>query len=96
MRAGDHIRHKPSGEEWVVAYAEGEHVCACGWPHSLARRSDCELIKAASDAEHRALLVELAELNDSRGVRARRAIEAIDMRGRIASVEVGRPAPVRE
>ena len=75
MRAGDHIKHRPSGETWVVAYAEGDDVCAFGWPHSIARRSDCEMVKSVSEAEHRAMLIELSGLSDSRGVRARRALE---------------------
>lgn len=66
MRAGDVVKHGPTGETWVLAYADHERgeVSACGWPESIARIGDCELITAASDAEHEAMLHAWATKND--------------------------------
>jgi len=74
LRAGDHVRHRPSGESWVVAYQDGEYISWCGWPAGEARAADCEVIKAATDEEHRAMLDRLADLDDKRGRMARAAL----------------------
>ena len=55
FRAGDVVRHHPTGEEWVVAAtnpATSELVC-CGWPETIAPFSSCTLVKAATDDEHK-------------------------------------------
>jgi hypothetical protein len=56
FRAGDVVRHRPSGEEWTLAYGHGDFVSACGWPEGEAYARDCDLVKAASDEEHEAML----------------------------------------
>lgn len=63
MRAGDVVKHRPSGETWVLAWGDKERneVSACGWPESIAKMSDCDLIEAASDEEHLKMLKEWAE-----------------------------------
>lgn len=61
MRAGDVVFHRPSGETWVLAYADGAYVSACGWPESEARASDCDLVEAATDEEHEKMLREWGE-----------------------------------
>jgi len=78
MRAGDHVLHKPSGETWVVAFADDEKVAPCGWPNCLARRSDCEIINHVHDEDHYKLLQELSRLDDNRGARARAELAAAD------------------
>lgn len=75
MRAGDIVRHKPSDEEWVVAYQDGEYMAWCGWPEGEARVSDCEVTKEATEAEHREWLQRLAK---SSGKRARMALAALE------------------
>lgn len=70
FRAGDHVRHRPSGESWVVAYQDGEYLAWCGWPEGEARAADCELIQAATGAEHEAILRRLVNAG---GKRARKA-----------------------
>lgn len=78
MRTGDHVLHKPSGEEWLVAFVEDGRLCACGWPCSLVPATDCELVKSCSDDESRALLAEMASMNDASDPRcsyAKRALE---------------------
>lgn len=54
-RCGDHVLHRPSGETWVVAYADPatDDLAWAGWPNGLARLSDCEIVHRCTDAEHR-------------------------------------------
>ena len=61
MKAGDVVKHRPTGETWLLAYAEGGRVSACGWPESIAEEADCELVKACSIEEHEAMLREWAD-----------------------------------
>jgi len=76
FRCGDHVHHGPSGEDWVVAYVDGNDLAACGWPDSLARTSDCTLIKAVTDADHRKWLEDVAASKTGR--RARKAQAELD------------------
>jgi hypothetical protein len=73
-RTGDHVLHRPSGETWVLAYADHEagFLCACGWPESEANMDDCELVYVAQKADYEDLLV---RLEDRRGDRARQIAE---------------------
>lgn len=73
MRAGDTVKHRPSGETWTVAYVEGEWLAWCGWPEGEAEVANCELVEACSDEEHREMLERWAELNCT-GTRDRRAV----------------------
>ena len=66
FRCGDHVHHRPSGEDWVVAYDDGDDLAWCGWPDGLARTSDCELVKACSDEEHMRMLRQVAESKTGR------------------------------
>jgi len=75
IETGDHVRHGPTGEEWVVAYVEGDRIAWCGWPPGLASLSDCTLQRKATPAERLALLQEMAPLNDHRGSYARHALQ---------------------
>lgn len=52
-RCGDHVLHHPTGEEWLVAWAEGEHLAWAGWPNGRALLADCTVTKRATDEEHR-------------------------------------------
>lgn len=72
VRAGDHVLHSPSGETWVVAWADPatDDLAWCGWPDGMARLSDCTLVKAATDAEHHQKLRELKASGGSRGSKA--------------------------
>lgn len=70
---GDSVRHKPSEEEWLVAYAEGGHVVPCGWPQTIAAEADCVLIRKASDAERLQLLRKMADMSDATDRRCRHA-----------------------
>lgn len=63
FRAGDTVRHRPSGEEWLVAcvcpppsFSTGGDFYACGWPATCARSEDCDVLERCSDEEHEDLL----------------------------------------
>lgn len=56
----DHVRHIPSGEEWVVACVIGDRLSWCGWPEGSANMKDCELVEKATPEQRDALLLELA------------------------------------
>jgi hypothetical protein len=77
IRAGDIVHHEPTGEDWVVAYVDGEHLAWCGWPAGEARLSDCWLKKTCTDAEHIDWLKQIAK---SDGKRARMATRALEQR----------------
>lgn len=53
IRAGDHVRHGPTGEDWMVLAVDGERLVPAGWPPCVARTSDCTLVEACTDDEHR-------------------------------------------
>lgn len=54
IRCGDVVLHKPTGEEWTVAFADHERgkLSACGWPAEIVPLADCDLVRACSDEEH--------------------------------------------
>jgi hypothetical protein len=54
IRCGDHVKHRPTDEEWVVAYADYQtgKLAWIGWPEGRAEIDDCILIGAASDEQH--------------------------------------------
>ena len=55
FRAGDQVKHGPTGECWLLAFGDTEDgtgkVSPCGWQETLAEASDCTLLKAATDDE---------------------------------------------
>lgn len=60
FRAGDAVKHGPTGETWVVAGIRDGYLAWVGWPEGRARSEDCTMVQAATDAEHRKMLEELA------------------------------------
>jgi hypothetical protein len=85
LRAGDTVRHRPTGETWVLAYAKGDRIAWSGWPPGEAEAADCELVEAATDAQHRAALEAWAALDgrdhagfhDSRHIECKRQLAAL-------------------
>lgn len=61
IRTGDVVKHLPSGETWLVAWADQYEVICCGWPESMARITDCELVIVCSDEEHWDLVRKIAD-----------------------------------
>lgn len=66
LRAGDHVRHIPSGRAWVVVWANYEtgYLVPAGWPPGQAKIADCEVLRVASDAEHQEFLDRLGKATD--------------------------------
>jgi len=61
MRTGDHVKHRPTGETWVVAavYPTEGKLAWCGWPPGQANIADCELVHECTDDEHFKLVTDL-------------------------------------
>lgn len=83
MRAGDHVHHLPSNEHWTLSTdPENGYVTWYGWPEGEAKESDCVLIEACSDDDHRKALEEWGARDhrrddggsDLRHVRAKRQL----------------------
>ena len=50
FRAGDKVRHRPTGETWILAVDQfGDEVFPCGWLESKTDAKHCTLIEAATD-----------------------------------------------
>lgn len=77
-RAGDIVFHKPTGEEWVVAYVDGDYLAWCGWPEGEAKLADCELVRAIDDADHLRWLRDIAASDGKRARRAHAALAALE------------------
>lgn len=76
-RAGDVVKHQPSGEEWLLACDEEDGlVVCCGWPESMARARECSLVTAATDADRLDTLRRVAKScwDQARGRRAARQL----------------------
>ena len=78
MRAGDRVKHGPTGETWIVAYVDGDYMAWCGWPEGEAKVSDCTLTETCSDDEHRKRLEEIAKSSGKRAQRAQAALLELD------------------
>lgn len=57
---GDTVHHKPSGEDWIVAYVKDDRLFWCGYPYGEAKLSDCVLLEKATDEKRDSLLRDLA------------------------------------
>ena len=62
FRCGDVVHHGPSGEDWVVAYADYESgkLAWAGWPEGVAEISDCTLVRKATDEKHASAVADWA------------------------------------
>jgi hypothetical protein len=75
-RAGDVVRHRPTGETWTVAYVDGDRLAWCGWPPGEALLADCDLVERCTEEEHVSVLLACArgisdDGSDKRGRKAR-------------------------
>lgn len=77
MRCGDHVHHKPTGEDWVVAYVDGEYLGMWGWPAGEAKVVDCTLTKSCTDAEHLKWLQDGAKAEGKSGRKAQEALAVL-------------------
>lgn len=79
FRAGDTVLHRPSNETWVLACDQDRAwVLPAGWPESLAKAEECELLDAASDADRLEMLIRVSGCSPSsyRTALATRQLEA--------------------
>ena len=77
FRAGDIVRHRPTCEEWTVAYVDGEHLASCGWPDGEVRVADCDLVAKCTDQKHLEMLRQIAASGGKRAQRASAALAAM-------------------
>lgn len=77
MRTGDTVKHIPSGETWIVAWAGERELMPCGWPCSYADLKDCILLKSCTDEQYWKIVREVASIGggDPRGSRCQRILE---------------------
>lgn len=61
---GDYVKHRPTGEQWVVAYVHGDRLAWCGWPEGEAALADCELIQKATPEQREKYLRMMLECRD--------------------------------
>ena len=62
MKSADKVFHRPSGETWILAWADDKEVSPCGWPETIAKVSDCEMVEEATQEELEAMLKKWAEM----------------------------------
>lgn len=50
IEIADRVYHRPSGETWLVAYADYKSgdISWLGWPEGRARISECEIVDKAT------------------------------------------------
>lgn len=89
----DVVHHKPSGEDWVVAYTANGMLCACGWPCTLVPIDECTLKDEASPEERQSLLQRLA---DGQGDDPRRSYARRTLAAQSASCAKEEPCPSGE
>lgn len=68
IQTGDTVLHRPTGEEWLVAFEKEGRLYWCGWPEGCADTSDCELVEKGTYDQRQALLKNMAKMsgNDAR------------------------------
>lgn len=77
IRCGDTVLHRPTGEEWLVAYADYETgaLAWSGWPERQARIEDCYVVRYATDEEHAAHVAEW--ISSTNGGHRKSAVERL-------------------
>ena len=80
FRAGDTVKHGPTGETWILAVDQfgREEVCPCGWPETIAKASDCEIVKQASDEERKQQLLRSSKIREPMDIRRLEARHTIN------------------
>jgi hypothetical protein len=59
----DIVKHRPTGEEWIVAGVKDGRLMWCGWPPGTADVTDCELVEKATPEQRDKLLHEIAAMH---------------------------------
>ncbi len=74
---GDIIKHKETGEEWLVAYVEDGRLACIGWPLSIVPVADCELIRKATSQQRQEWLERMADMRNAADPRCAFARKAL-------------------
>lgn len=61
LRCGDYVRHRPTGQELLVAWAEGEWLSWFGWPPGQMRVEDVDVLERCTDEEHAARVQQIVD-----------------------------------
>jgi hypothetical protein len=81
FRAGDTVKHHPSGELWGLIVDEWDgNVVPGGWPQTRARAADCELVELATDEERIKVLKECAASRHEASERAKAQLDGTVVR----------------
>jgi hypothetical protein len=69
FRAGDVVKHGPSGETWTLAVDEDNGwIYWCGWPpDGCGKVGDCTLVETATDEERVEILRDVARARSDHG-----------------------------
>lgn len=90
FRAGDYVKHGPTGEEWELACDEERgDVMPSGWPMGIAKAEHCTLIEPATDEKRLAVLNEWAA--EGKGYEHEWDWRTITARRQISSAERQKP-----
>lgn len=82
FRAGDRVKHRPSGETWILCCDERNgRVAPCGWPESYADALDCELIERANHQVRVSMLRLASTSSGPRGSWAKAQLESLEKVG---------------
>ena len=71
IEIADTVKHKPTGETWVVARVTDTSVYPAGWPPCCAELKDCELVEKATQKQQYTMIEACKKLpqSDSRCIR---------------------------
>jgi hypothetical protein len=63
---GDIVKHRPTGEKWLVALVDDKDIYYCGYPFGgFGSLEDCELIKKATKLEREKVIRDLCNCRGS-------------------------------
>ena len=75
---GDTVHHEPTGENWIVAFVDGDVLSPLGWPETVAKLADCTLLKKATPEDRAMWQKDLLRLPTSY-IRGRWARDHVDV-----------------
>lgn len=74
FRAGDVVKHRPTGETWRLAVDQfSDEVSPLGWPETIAKAEDCELVEASDEDLRYSTLINCSRMGYQADVRCRQA-----------------------
>lgn len=76
IETGDTVYHKPSRETWLVAVVWQNELMPMGWPESIAKVTDCQLVDKGDPDNRLGTLRRLLLMRRDDGSRDQRAIYA--------------------